>query len=81
LVAIIDIYSHEVVGYVIGKTLSAELTLAALPMALATRNSANLIQLAIPIRVSNTCFDYFQLLKEYGIRISMAREQLCRIIL
>ncbi len=43
LAAIIDIYSRKVVGYAIGKTLSAELTLAALPTALATRNSDNLI--------------------------------------
>jgi len=43
LVAIIDIYSQKVVGYAIGKTLSSELAITALKMAIATRNTDNLI--------------------------------------
>ncbi|KUK66109.1 MAG: Putative transposase, partial [Parcubacteria bacterium 34_609] len=43
LAVIIDIYSRKVVGYALGKTLSAELTLAALQMAIATRKLENLI--------------------------------------
>lgn len=43
LSAIIDIYSRKIVGYANGRTLSSELTIAALNMAIATRNIDNLI--------------------------------------
>jgi len=43
LAAIIDIYSRKIVGYAIGRTLSSELTIAALNMAIATRNTEGLI--------------------------------------
>jgi len=43
LSAIIDIYSRKIVGYAIGRTLSSELAIAALSMAIATRNIGNLI--------------------------------------
>ncbi len=43
LSAIIDIYSRKIVGYAISKTLSPKLTIAALSMAIATRNTDNLI--------------------------------------
>ena len=43
LAAIIDIYSRKIVGYAIGKTLSSELAIAALNMAMAIRNTDNLI--------------------------------------
>ena len=43
LSAIIDIYSRKIVGYAIGKTLSPKLAIAALNMAIATRNTDNLI--------------------------------------
>ena len=43
LSAIIDIYSRKIVGYAIGKTLSPKLAIAALKMAIATRNTDNLI--------------------------------------
>jgi len=43
LTAIIDIYSRKIVGYAIGKTLSLKLAIAALNMAIATRNTDNLI--------------------------------------
>jgi len=43
LSAIIDIYSRKIVGYAIGKTLSPKLAIAALSMAIATRNTDNLI--------------------------------------
>jgi transposase InsO family protein len=71
LAAIIDIYSRKVVGYALGKTLSAELTLAALKMALATRKVENLIHHSDQ-GIQYTSRDYVQLLKEHGIRISMA---------
>ena len=43
LAVIIDIYSRKIVGYAIGKTLSPELTIAALNMAIANRNTNQLI--------------------------------------
>jgi len=43
LAAIIDIYSRKIVGYAIGKILSPKLAIAALNMAIATRNTDNLI--------------------------------------
>ena len=43
LAAILDIYSRKIVGYAIGKTLSPKLAIAALSMAIATRNTEDLI--------------------------------------
>jgi putative transposase len=43
LAAILDIYSRKIVGYAIGKTLSSKLVITALNMAIATRNTDNLI--------------------------------------
>lgn len=43
LAAIIDIYSRKIVGYAIGKILSPKLAIAALNMAIATRNTKGLI--------------------------------------
>lgn len=71
LAVIIDIYSRKVVGYAIGKTLSPELTLAALKMALATRKIDHLIHHSDQgVQYAST--DYTNLLKEHGIRISMS---------
>ncbi len=71
LAVIIDIYSRKVVGYALGKTLSAELTLAALQMAIATRKLENLIHHSDQ-GIQYTCKDYIKILKENGIRISMS---------
>jgi len=71
LAAIIDIYSRRIVGYAIGRTLSPELTLAALKMALATRKIGNLIHHSDQgVQYAST--DYIKLLKDHGIRISMS---------
>ena len=43
LAAIIDIYSRKIVGYAIGRTLSSELAITALNIAIATRKTGNLI--------------------------------------
>ncbi len=43
LAAIIDVYSRKIVGYALGKTLCPKLTITALKMAIATRNTDNLI--------------------------------------
>ena len=71
LAAIIDIYSRKIVGYAIGKTLSSELAIAALSMAIATRNTDNLIHHSDQ-GIQYTCKDYIKILKENGIRISMS---------
>ncbi|PKP54708.1 hypothetical protein CVT91_18700 [Candidatus Atribacteria bacterium HGW-Atribacteria-1] len=71
LAAILDIYSRKIVGYAIGKTLSPELTIAALNMAIATRNTDNLIHHS-DRGIQYTCKEYIKILKDNGIRISMS---------
>jgi len=71
LSAIIDIYSRKIVGYAIGKTLSSELAITALNMAIATRKTDNLIHHSDQ-GIQYTCKDYIKILKDNGIRISMS---------
>ena len=71
LAVIIDIYSRKIVGYAIGKTLSSELALTALRMAIATRNVKSLIYHSDQ-SILYVCQDYVEPLKEHGIRISMS---------
>ena len=71
LAVIIDIYSRKVVGYAIGRTLTPELTLSTLKMALANRKIGNLIHHSDQgVQYAST--DYTNLLKEHSIRISMS---------
>jgi len=71
LAAIIDIYSRKIVGYAIDKTLSPELTIAALNMAIANRNTNQLIHHSDQ-GIQYTCQEYIKILKDHGIRISMS---------
>jgi len=71
LAAIIDIYSRKIVGYAIGRTLSSELAITALNMAIATRNTDNLIHHSDQ-GIQCTCKDYMKILKDKGIRTSMS---------
>jgi transposase InsO family protein len=71
LSAIIDIYSRKIVGYAIGRTLSSELTIAALNMAIATRKTDNLIHHSDQ-GIQYSCKDYIKILKDNVIRISMS---------
>jgi len=71
LSAIIDIYSRKIVGYAIGKTLSPKLAITALNMAIATRNTDNLIHHS-DRGIQYTCKDYIKILRDNGIRISMS---------
>jgi len=71
LAAIIDICSRKIVGYAIGKTLSSELAITALNMAIATRKTDNLIHHS-DRGIQYTCKDYIKILKDNGIRISMS---------
>ena len=71
LAVIIDIYSRKIVGYAIGKSLSSELAIAALKMAIANRNTDKLIHHSDQ-GIQYTCKDYIKILKDNGIRISMS---------
>jgi len=71
LAAIIDIYSRKIVGYAIGRTLSSELAITALKMAITTRNTDNLIHHS-DRGIQYTCKDYIKILRDNGIRISMS---------
>lgn len=71
LSAIIDIYSRKIVGYAIGKTLSPKLDITALNMAIATRNTDNLIHHSDQ-GIQYACKDYIKILKDNAIRISMS---------
>jgi len=57
----IDIYSRRIVGYDLGKTLSSELALAALEMAIAKRSVKNLIHHSDQ-GIQYTCKDYIKIL-------------------
>ena len=71
LAAIIDVYSRKIVGYALGKTLCPKFTVTALKMALATRNTDNLIHHSDQ-GIQYTCKDYIKILKDKGIIISMS---------
>jgi len=63
LAAIIDAYSRKIVGYALGKTLCPELTITALKMAIATRNTDNLIHHSDQ-GILYTCKDYVKIPKD-----------------
>ena len=71
LAVIIDIYSRKIVGYAISKFLSPQLAIAALNMAIASRNTDQLIHHSDQ-GIKYTCKDYIKILKDNGIRISMS---------
>ena len=71
LAAIIDAHSRKIVGYALGKTLCPKLTVTALKMAIATRNTDNLIHHSDQ-GIQYTCKDYIKILKDDDIRISMS---------
>jgi len=71
LAAVIDAFSRKVVGYAISRTLAAEIALGALRMALATRNTSDLIHHSDK-GIQYCCTDYINLLKNYSIKISMS---------
>jgi len=71
LAVIIDIYSRKIVGYAIGKSLSPQLAIAALHMAIASRNTDQLIHHSDQ-GIQYTCQEYIQILQDHGIRISMS---------
>jgi len=71
LAALIDGFSRKVVGYGLGSTLSADLTLSALLDAISKRDTRDLIHHSDQ-GIQYCSSDYTQVLEEYGILISMS---------
>lgn len=73
LAVILDAWSRRVVGWALGRTLEAELALAALRMALAARRPAAGLVHHSDRGVQYACSAYTALLAEHGVRGSMSR--------
>jgi transposase InsO family protein len=74
LAVILDAFSRRVIGWALRRTLETELTLQALRMALAQRCPAPRLVHHSDRGVQYASRDYTQLLKDYGIQISMSRK-------
>lgn len=73
LAVVLDVYSRRVVGWALGQSLEAELTLTALRRALAARRPAAGLVHHSDRGVQYACSDYVALLANHGIRGSMSR--------
>ena len=73
LAAILDAFSRRVIGWSLGATLEATLTIQALRMALSTRTIAPGLIHHSDRGVQYACGDYVALLQEVGAAISMSR--------
>ena len=73
LAVILDAFSRRAVGWALGRTLEAELTLAALSMALKQRRPAPGLVHHSDRGVQYAAKDYVALLSKHGIVISMSR--------
>ena len=71
LAALIDGYSRKAIGYALGRTLSADLSMAALLDAISKRDTGNLIHHS-DRGIQYCCYDYIKVLKDHGISISMS---------
>jgi len=71
LAALIDGFSRKVVGYALGRTLSADLPMAALTDAISKRNTDNLIHHS-DRGIQYCSYDYVEILNGHGISISMS---------
>lgn len=71
LAALIDGFSRKVVGYGLGRTLSADLAMAALIDAISKRDTDNLIHHSDQ-GIQYCSYDYVEVLKNNGIAISMS---------
>jgi len=74
LAVILDAFSRRVIGWALGRTLEAELTLQALRQALVRRRPAPGLVHHSDRGVQYASRDYTQLLKDHGIQISMSRK-------
>src|SRR6516225_4972331 len=73
LAVILDAFSRRAVGWALGRTLEAELTLAALSMALKQRRPAPGLVHHSDRGIQYACADYVKRLESCGITISMSR--------
>lgn len=71
---ILDAYSRRVIGWALDRSLEAELTVAALRMALAHRTVGRDLVHHSERGVQYASSDYTHLLKDHGINISMSRK-------
>jgi len=71
LAALIDGFSRKVIGYALGRTLSADLSIAALSDAISKRDTDNLIHHS-DRGIQYCSYDYVKILKDHGISISMS---------
>ena len=71
LAALIDGFSRKVIGYALGRTLSADLPIAALADAISKRNTDNLIHHS-DRGIQYCCDKYVKILKDHVISISMS---------
>jgi putative transposase len=74
LAVILDAFSRRVIGWELGRTLEAELTLSALRMALKRRQVDPGLVHHSDRGVQYCSGDYVGLLKEHGIQVSMSRK-------
>ncbi len=73
LSVLLDAFSRRVIGWALGRTLEADLTLSALRMALRQRQPAPGLVHHSDRGVQYAAGEYTELLKDNGIRISMSR--------
>ena len=71
LAALVDGFSRKVVGYGLGRTLSADLVISALLDAISKRNTDSLIHHSDQ-GIQYCCYDYVNILKDHDIAISMS---------
>jgi len=71
LAALIDGFSRKVIGYGLGRTLSADLAMAALIDAISKRDTEDLIHHSDQ-GIQYCSYDYVKILKDYEIAISMS---------
>ncbi len=73
LAVLLDAFSRRVIGWTLGRSLDAELTLSALRLALRQRKPLPGLVHHSDRGVQYACGDYTDLLRQHGIRISMSR--------
>ena len=73
MAVVLDAYSRRVIGWAMGRTLEADLAVAALEMALSRRNPPPGLTHHSDRGVQYASHAYTDLLKQHGVRISMSR--------
>ena len=73
LAVVLDAFSRKVIGWALDRTLEATLTIETLQMALGKRKPAHGLVHHSDRGVQYAATDYTELLKAYGVQISMSR--------